>query len=173
MSAVDALGPLLSLLAELHALVERLDDDVYAAPGPGCAAGGGVGGHVRHCLDHVSALLAGVHTGTCHYDRRRRGTDIETSPRAALGHIADVQAALNALPSSTLEQRVRVETQIDPSGTMMLTMSSVGREVLFVTSHTVHHNAIVGQMLRARGIDVGPRFGVAASTPSIEAPCAR
>jgi hypothetical protein len=166
MPAAIAIRPLLALLGELHALVARLDDDVYAAPGPGCASGGGVGGHIRHCLDHVTALLSGAHIGSCHYDRRRRGTDVETSRRAALGHIAELRAALEALPSSTLDHVMRVETQLDPSGAMMVTMSSVGREVAFVTSHTVHHNAIVGQILRGRGIDVAPRFGVAASTPS-------
>ena len=46
-------------------------------PAPGRTTGG-IGGHVRHCLDHVSALLASTRTGLCAYDRRQRGTDVET-----------------------------------------------------------------------------------------------
>src|SRR5262249_7606644 len=38
-----------------------------------------VGGHVRHCLDHVEALLAGLEEGELSYDHRQRGTEVETS----------------------------------------------------------------------------------------------
>jgi hypothetical protein len=48
---------------------------------------------------------------------------------------------------------------------MTVAASSVGREVAFVTSHTVHHNAILGQLLCAHGVHVPLRFGIAPSTP--------
>jgi hypothetical protein len=64
-----------------------------------------------------------------------------------------------------LESEIFVETQLETSGAMVVTRSSVGREVAFVVSHTIHHNAIVAQMLRARGLDVAPRLGLAPSTP--------
>jgi uncharacterized damage-inducible protein DinB len=49
---------------------------------------------------------------------------------------------------------------------MITTRSSVGREVAFVINHTIHHHAIVGQMLSGRGIPVNPHLGLAPSTPS-------
>jgi hypothetical protein len=160
-----ALQPLLELLDQMRTMIERLDDDDYVRPAPGRSAGG-IGGHVRHCLDHVSALLTATRTGLCAYDQRNRGTNVETSRAAAVCAITDLTRALVRLGAATLDAEVYVETQIDPSGAMILTRSSLGREVAFVVSHTIHHNAIVGQLMHARGLQVAPRFGLAPATPT-------
>jgi hypothetical protein len=149
----------------MQALIERLDDIDYARPAPGRSSGG-VGGHVRHCLDHVMALLASTHTGVCAYDRRARGTDVESCRLAALRAISTLTAALSDLGPELFDRTVLVETQLDHAGAMITTRSSVWREVAFVISHTTHHHAIVGQLLLARGINLGPRFGLAPATPS-------
>jgi hypothetical protein len=149
----------------MQVLIERLDDIDYARPAPGRSSGG-VGGHVRHCLDHVMALLASTHTGVCAYERRARGTDVESCRLAALRAISTLTAALSDLGPELFDRTVSVETQIDYAGGMITTRSSVGREVAFVISHTTHHHAIVGQLLLARGINLGPRFGLAPATPS-------
>jgi hypothetical protein len=159
------LQPLFELLHQMRKMIERLDDIHYAMPAPGRATGG-IGGHVRHCLDHVSALLTGVQTGLCPYDRRQRGTDVETSRDAAIAAITDVMLGLLELDASTLDSEVYVETQLEPSGAMVITRSSVCREIAFVISHTIHHNAIVAQQMQARGVCVAPRFGLAPATPS-------
>ena len=159
-----SLRPLFELLHQMRKMIERLDDIDYTTPAPGRSTGG-IGGHVRHCLDHVFALLAGTSTGLCSYDRRRRGTDVETSRAAAVVAISDAMAGLRGLDARILESEVYVETQLDPSGGMVVTRSSVCREVAFLVSHTIHHNAIVGQMLQMRGIEVAPRFGLAPATP--------
>jgi hypothetical protein len=165
--------PLLTLLYQMRQTIERMDDATYTAPAPGRAAGG-VGGHVRHCLDHVSALLSATRSGVCEYDRRRRGTDVETSRSAACTRIADLTSALLCLDALLLDEPVLVESQLEPGGAMMLTRSSVCRELAFVVSHTIHHNAILGQILQAHGLPVERRYGVAPSTPDPEpAACAR
>jgi hypothetical protein len=156
--------PLLELLDQMRTTIERLDEADYSRPAPGRSSGG-VGGHVRHCLDHVSALLTATRTGLCAYDRRQRGTAVETCRVAAMSAIDDVTRELLFLGSETLEAEVYVETQIDPSGAMIITRSSVGRELAFVVSHTIHHNAIVAQMMQARGLTAAPRFGLAPATP--------
>ena len=69
------------------------------------------------------------------------------------------------LDGDTLESEVFVETQLEPGGAMVVTRSSICREVAFLVSHTIHHNAIVAQMLHARGLEVTPRFGLAPATP--------
>jgi hypothetical protein len=157
--------PLFELLHQMRKMIERLDDINYAMPAPGRTTGG-IGGHVRHCLDHVSALLTGVRTGLCPYDRRQRGTDVETSRGAAIDAITDVMLGLRELDGPTLESQVYVETQLDQSGAMVITRSSVCREIAFLVSHTIHHNAIVAQMMQARGLQVAPRFGLAPATPT-------
>jgi hypothetical protein len=158
------LQPLVDLLHQMRTMIARLDDVDYAMPAPGRTRGG-IGGHVRHCLDHVSALLAATRTGLCAYDRRQRGTDVETSRSAAIDATTDAIIGLLQLDTATLESDVFVETQLDPAGGMVITRSSVCREVAFLVSHTIHHNAIVAQMLDARGIEVMPRFGFAPATP--------
>jgi len=163
--AASPVAPLIELLHQMAALIERLDDFDYEQPAPGRSSGG-VGGHVRHCLDHVMALLASTHTGVCAYDRRARGTDIESCRRAALRAISTLTSALSDFGPELLDRTVSVETQIDHGGAMISTRSSIGRELAFVISHTTHHHAIVGQMLFARGITLGPRFGLAPATPS-------
>lgn len=156
--------PLAGLLHQMRSMIERLDDESYTMPAPGRSSGS-VGGHVRHCLDHVSALMRGTRTGILEYDRRQRGTDIESCRVAAIRHIGELTAQLAALDASMLDKPLLVETQIDPSGAMVLTRSSVCREVAFVISHTIHHNAIVAQLLAGRDIALDPRFGVAPATP--------
>ena len=163
--ASSPIAPLIDLLDQLQALIDTLDDFDYARPAPGRSSGG-VGGHVRHCLDHVMALLTSTHTGVCAYDRRARGTNVESCRRAALRAISTLTSAWSDVDPDLLDRAVSVETQIDQSGAMITTRSSVGREVAFVISHTIHHQAIVGQMLLARGIILGPRFGLAPATPS-------
>lgn len=166
--------PLLTVLHQMRKTIERLDDVDYAMPAPGRASGG-VGGHVRHCLDHVEALARATRTGICDYDRRARGTDVETCRAAAVCKVVELCDALSAFDVSLLDETVLVESQVEPGGAMILTRSSVGREIAFVISHTIHHNAIVAQLLLARGIGVESRFGVAPATPldAEAAACAR
>jgi hypothetical protein len=167
--------PLAGLLAQMRSMIERLDDDTYALPAPGRSSGG-IGGHVRHCLDHIGALMQATRTGVVEYDRRRRGTDVESCRAAAIRQIGELTARLATLDTSMLDEPLLVETQIDPSsGAMILTRSSVCREVTFVISHTIHHNAIVAQLLAGRDVALDARFGVAPATP-VPAPvtaCAR
>lgn len=42
--------------------------------------------------------------------------------------------------------------------------SSVKRELQFLVSHTVHHYALIKELLRREGFDPGAEFGVAPST---------
>lgn len=160
MNAIDSLH---GLLDQMRSLIERIDDESYTAPARGRS--GGVGGHVRHCLDHVSAFITGTRTGLCAYDRRTRGTAVETCRRAALSRILDLDADLLRIDCDLLELPVDVETQVDTSATFLVTTSTVGRELMFVISHTIHHNALIAHLLDERAIDMGPRFGLAPATP--------
>lgn len=163
--AAAPLRPLLGLLDDMRSMIERIDDERYAAPAPGRSSGG-IGGHVRHCLDHVRAFVSATRTGFCVYDRRARGTDVETRRLAALFLIDELRRDLVALGPCCLDVPVDVETQIDANGSMFVSTSSIGRELVFVTSHTIHHNAILAHVLEAQGVNMGSRFGLAPSTPT-------
>ena len=58
--------------------------------------GGSIGGHVRHCLDHVAALLDGLDGGVVDYEARERGTAAEGDPAAA-AWVAELDARLAAM----------------------------------------------------------------------------
>jgi uncharacterized damage-inducible protein DinB len=42
--------------------------------------------------------------------------------------------------------------------------TSIGRELAYVLSHTIHHNAIIGAMVKTLGGALPQRFGYAPST---------
>src|SRR5262245_47482486 len=75
--------PLVGVLGQLAEVLSHLPPDDYARKPVGVVASS-VGGHVRHCLDHVGALLAALECGGLDYDHRERGTDVETDRGAAL-----------------------------------------------------------------------------------------
>jgi len=148
---------------DLAALLEDASDLDYRAR-PDAAVSGSVGGHVRHCLDHVRAVLDGAKAGRLSYDCRERDTDVERN--RTLGILALRQQAdrLDALVDSPADRPMRLEAQVDCSGGAVEVTSSLGRELLFVLQHTIHHQAIVALLLAARGITIPPRFGYAPST---------
>jgi hypothetical protein len=48
------------------------------------------------------------------------------------------------------------------------TLSTLGRELLFVSSHTVHHFALVAHYCKTAGVDLGADFGKAPATMAHE-----
>ena len=165
--ATTVTSSLLHLLRELRFMIERIDDDSYTAPAPGRSSGS-IGGHVRHCLDHVRALLAATRSRLCTYDRRERGTDIERCRLSALQQIVDLEVEIASLAHDALDLSIAVETQSDTLGTMVVTRSTVAREIVFVSSHIIHHNALVAHLLALHETHMDARFGVAPATPSHE-----
>jgi len=77
-----------------------------------------------------------------------------------------VIAALEAIPVAAGGESLEVRSEADtlPPGEPEWCTSSVRRELQFLLSHTVHHHALVKEMLRGRGRTVDGTFGVAPST---------
>lgn len=158
-------GPLVDLLRQLAGVIEGLDDWQYRAErAPGIS--GSVGGHVRHCLDHVAALLRGLTAGRMDYDTRVRGTAIESRRELALGEIHRLVRNLGDVNADLLSRPVTLASRLETHGPALMVESSVGRELAFVLSHTTHHLAIVALLLHGLGVSVPPRFGYAPSTPT-------
>lgn len=150
-------------LIQLADLVEGLTDEQYARR-PGGALGGGVGGHVRHNLDHVGALLAGLAAGRLDYDRRERGTPVETDRGAALAMIRRLVAVLGGLPRAGRNDPLRLTALVSPDLPPVEVWTTAGRELGFVLSHTVHHNALIAVIADAVGAAVPDGFGYAPAT---------
>ena len=167
--------PLALLMRQLACVVEDLSDAQYAQKPVGVVESS-IGAHVRHCMDHVAALPGVLETGTLNYDARQRGTAIETSRSAALRLIADVERQLQRVTEGDLDRPILLSVTLAAGQDAVRVSSSVGRELAYVVSHTIHHNALIGAMVRTLGGTLPERFGYAPSTVAYlesRIPCAR
>ena len=165
MNSLNPAASLIDLLQQLARVVDQIDDYQYAAE-RATGVSGSVGGHVRHCLDHVAALVDGVAAARVNYDLRRRGTAVERHRSAALARIGELSENLAGISRRELDRGVELVTGFDAGGVPVITSSSMSRELAFVVSHTIHHFAIIALLLRELGFEVPSRFGYAPSTPS-------
>ena len=161
-----AILPLVAVLRQLAELVNLLTDEQYVQKPVGVVPSS-IGGHIRHNLDHVDAFLAGVAGGEIDYDQRQRGTEVETKRRAAIEALHRQERELLAfveLGVASEDQSLRLRIVVAPSLPPIEVETSVGRELSFVLSHTIHHNALIGVMAKLLGVPVPERFGYAPST---------
>ncbi len=159
----DPLSCLDTLLGQLAELLAATSDEQYVQRPVGAIASS-MGGHIRHCLDHFAAFCGGATTGRIDYDDRRRDTPVESIRAAALTEIVALRQRLALLDRSFLARTVRVRSMIAGDGTSIETVSSLGRELSFVLSHTIHHNALIAAMCQMLGVRPPSRFGYAPAT---------
>jgi uncharacterized damage-inducible protein DinB len=174
-SQLAALRPMIALLEQLGAVVSQLSDAQYRQRPVGVIESS-IGGHVRHCLDHVRSLIDAVDTGEIDYDHRRRGTMIESSSAAACVQIAEFVRELSEIDrDGALDAPLTMTVLLSSDETPIVVRSTVGRELAYVLAHTIHHNALISAMVKTLGGWLPERFGYAPSTiKNLEAkPCAR
>ena len=160
----DMTAALCGTLEQVATLVEQLPPGAYEAPMPDCLDAT-IGQHLRHCLDHYATLASGLVAGELDYAARRRETEIETDPGRAVQVARTLAVTLaDALEGLDLHADLRVRTACGRTGDIAWQRSSVGREIQFVVSHTVHHLAMVAASCRRRGLPVPTELGVAPST---------
>ncbi|MFG6157432.1 DinB family protein [Halomonas sp. 1390] len=123
-----------------------------------------LGKHVRHIIDHYDALLDGLERGgeVIDYEQRRRDETLEQWPQQAASHLADIESRLSALCS---EPSPAVPTLAYPLDDGALSLaSSLNRELAFLTSHSIHHMAIIALLAEQSGSHLPETFGVHPST---------
>src|SRR5262249_26052239 len=123
-----------------------------------------LGGHIRHCLDHFLTLCGGVHVRHMDYDQRARGTVIEVDRSAAIAALSECKRTVAQLNVALLSMPLRVSAIVACDGAAIEVDSSLGRELAFVLSHTIHHNALIAAMCCTLGIPLPARFGYAPAT---------
>ncbi|MFI1970588.1 DinB family protein [Streptomyces cinnamoneus] len=148
-------------LRQVRELVAVLTDAQYVHRPRGSSS---IASHVRHCVDHYAAVLAGRDDGTVAYDRRARGSALETDRGVALARLSEVQAQVRALASGALGRPVEVADVVDAHGGVALTRSTMGRELLFASQHAVHHVAVMVPLARTMGVELPAEFGFAPAT---------
>jgi uncharacterized damage-inducible protein DinB len=162
-STPAAVGPLAAVLGQLAELLDRLTDEQYTQKPVGVVPSS-VGGHIRHNLDHVEALLRGLPKGRIDYDDRDRGTAVELDRRAAVRAIRRLCDGLTDYPWDSTPATVRLTALVTSDRPAVEAETTPERELAFVLSHTIHHNALIGVMARLHGVELPPDFGYAPST---------
>src|SRR5262245_58006501 len=103
-----------------------MTDEQYRSKPPGFTSN--IGGHVRHCLDHVDALLRAIERGQLNYDSRCRGTEVETCRQAALDAIARQEEQLHELQRHAEEQPLHLTALMGSALPAFEFGTTVGRE---------------------------------------------
>lgn len=161
--AAELAAALTAALRQIHDLVAGLTDEQYTRK-PGGALPSGIGGHVRHNLDHVANLLAGLPGGSVDYDRRDRGTPVECDRRAALAAVRALEEELAEFPWGAVPRVVRLTLLAAPDRPPVEVLTTAERELAFVLSHTIHHNALIAVLAAAVGGRTPQGFGYAPAT---------
>lgn len=129
-------------------------DEVYKVVGP----------HLRHCTDHFQSLLNGIEHGRVDYDDRERNVRIETEPAAAVELLEQLMLGIEKLAERDPWESINV-MQMGSHDSQPLNMpSSLDRELVFLSSHTIHHLALMIELSRQKGVELPREFGVAFST---------
>lgn len=162
LSIIATTAGLDKVLQQTAAVVQSIDTAAYTSRS-NAFHGGTIGAQVRHCLDHIRAVLSGVATGSVDYDNRQRETQVELDPVAAANEFNLLRKQLVTL-RTTQDQplKVRMRVAVDQPGVQ--SVSTLGRELAFVLSHTIHHGAMIAAMIIAQGGSVPQDFGFAPST---------
>ncbi|MDM7859006.1 DinB family protein [Alteromonas sp. ASW11-36] len=126
---------------------------------------GSIGQHLRHVIDHYLALEQGFASGVVDYNQRNREANIEVSVGAARDTIAAIQKWLATLTEADLAKPVEVHSEVSISQTMSVDCSStLAREIVFASSHAIHHFSLIGIIRSLQGASVPEFFGYAPAT---------
>ena len=148
-------------LVEGLSLLESVDDRSYSAR-PEALETDSAGNHIRHCLEFFECFLAGINSREVDYAARKRRREIAQERLLGILQVAEVIDRLQALEQLDAEDQILVRAEDDEQGSW--TPSTLGRELEFLRSHTVHHYALIAIILRSRSLAVPATFGVAPST---------
>lgn len=153
------LGQALALL-DRHA--ERPDVDFSKVSGP----------HLRHVIEHYEALFTGAAAATISYDARQRDPQLERHVEVARARIRALLARFAQwTPAADAPVTTVLRCGLDGSA-VIASASSMGRELMFVACHAIHHYALIQRLADAAGLMLPEGFGKAPSTVHHEASCA-
>lgn len=123
------------------------------------------GAHMRHILDHYQSIIIGLDNGIINYDSRNRGGDIELNPDAAFIKIEQIKMFLLSLSGEQMNQSMKLSTEISISEKkVQIVATTLARELVFVSSHAIHHFAMIAQIAKAQQQTIPEYFGVAPAT---------
>ena len=125
-----------------------------------------IGAHFRHVLEHYHAFLDGLEEGRVDYDARPRDRRLEDDPDRAVASAGAVVCRLEELAGRPRWRQLFINSASEAglADAHDWTASTVGRELAFLLSHTIHHYALIRLLASDHGIRLDADFGVAPST---------
>ncbi len=156
----------LEVCKRCDALLDNVSDDLFCESTP---THDSIGGHLRHCLEHITCFLSGLEEGLIDYDLRVRAEDLENSRALFRRALQKAMHDLQSIPSDIAENAIQVRQIQNPGDTPRNMGTTVERELVFLSSHLIHHLALVAYICRDEGIDVPSDFALAFSTSAYRA----
>ncbi|MBB3213636.1 hypothetical protein FHW67_002934 [Herbaspirillum sp. Sphag1AN] len=149
-------------------LIGRLQREAH----PGFNYAQAVGPHLRHIIEHYTALLAALDSpsGLVDYDARERDLALQSVPQVTLAKLTTLRTRFETLmhshgPAASLATSLTTRLQTGPAGELsIMSNTSLGRELCFLSSHTVHHFAVLVHLCHAAGVELGHDFDKAPAT---------
>lgn len=152
---------LLSVVQQINHVLSQLDAPTYRSPLPEFD-GGTLGQHFRHILEFFQCLEKAADGGTVDYAARERNILFEENPNLTA---AAFEAFAHALPRFEIGQELLVRAEFGAQERPAYA-STLGRELLFVYDHAIHHLAMIKIGLRCNCPEVktDSNLGVSPST---------
>jgi hypothetical protein len=123
------------------------------------------GTHMRHVLDHYLALKDGLNTGLVNYNKRNRFASVESCPREAMQEWQKIEQWLKEVSQLDADLPLSVECETSISKTQNIrTQSTLARELVFVSSHAIHHFSLLAVINSLLGNKEELDFGIAPTT---------
>lgn len=146
-------------------MVSSVDERAFTTSPKGMAPHR-VSGHLRHILEFYECFLDGVESTHIDYDARKRDESLERSRIAAAEKIRSIIHRLETTHELSGDAVVFVRMEDADRGRFQdpFLLSSVSRELQVLSSHTIHHFALIAMTLRLHGCEVDRDFGMAPST---------
>jgi hypothetical protein len=128
-----------------------------------------VGAHLRHVIEHYEALLLGSEPGVVDYDQRPRDRELATKTSVARSRLHRLLRRLAQWSEAGLDAPLQVRGLGGLAGEFHFAVdSSMGRELVFVASHAIHHYALLQPHCTRHGIAISAEFGRAPATVAHE-----
>jgi hypothetical protein len=151
----------IALLQQALSLLARVDQERYSRS-PSALAPHRMGSHLRHVMEFYECFLDGLATSQIDYDARKHDPSIESDRNKAADQISLIIFRLQA--ASWVPSDRAVAVRMDNCARDIYVNSSVGRELQALTSHTIHHFALIAVALRLHGVELEHSFGMSPST---------
>ena len=142
-------------------VIDAITPDIYCNALPGRHP---IGSHLRHTVEHFQCFLAGVPSGLVDYDARARDEELERGVDRFREVLDEVRAGLMALDREPGSRPIRVRQTASLDSDPIILESTLQRELAFLSSHTVHHLALVVHLCREHGVDLPEDISLAFST---------